>query len=82
MLGSREIVVPSTGGKAVDISCGVWGASNQCTAERWFKFFGDYKENIVAPFTINYISSSNDQFNVTDIKVLPCNESYEVIELI
>ena len=73
--------MPSTGGKAIDISCGIVSPTNPCTPDKWFKFFGDFNENIVAPFDINYVTTPSNGYETLNIHddVLPCNESYEVI---
>ncbi|EEB19581.1 Niemann-Pick C1 protein precursor, putative [Pediculus humanus corporis] len=75
----KEIIVPSTGGKAIDISCGIVSPTNPCTPDKWFKFFGDFNENIVAPFDINYVTTPSNGYETLNIHddVLPCNESYE-----
>lgn len=73
----KNILVPSTGQKALDLMCGHWG-SNACNDERWFSFMGDRNTPYV-PFPINYIfhnSSTTNDIKPLNATVVPCNESH------
>lgn len=78
----RNVFVPSTGQRALDLMCGNWG-SKDCTDERWFKYMGDrinFTPNV--PFQINYAfhntNATVDGFTPLNARVVPCNESADV----
>lgn len=74
----KNVFIPSTGQKALDLMCGHWGSAS-CNDERWFTFMGD-KDTPNVPFPINYMfhNSSNpiDGIIPLNATVVPCNESY------
>ncbi|XP_068081512.1 NPC intracellular cholesterol transporter 1 homolog 1b isoform X2 [Anabrus simplex] len=71
----RDIVMPSTGKKAMDMMCGIYG-SQDCTYERWFAYMGDRNTPFV-PFQINYLTESeNASIIPRNISTLPCDEAY------
>lgn len=75
----RNVIVPATGQKALDLMCGSW-TSSKCTDERWFEFMGD-KDTPNVPFPINYKfhnSSDVDKFTPFNGRFVPCNESADV----
>ncbi|XP_077294393.1 Niemann-Pick type C-1a isoform X2 [Arctopsyche grandis] len=72
----KQVQMPSTGQFAMDIMCGSWGAS-RCTADRWFEYLGDAKENLYVPFQITYKGVDGPVGNYTPVKlpVFPCSVS-------
>ncbi|KAG5875522.1 hypothetical protein JTB14_013676 [Gonioctena quinquepunctata] len=52
----KQVSMPATGTKALDIMCGDWGAT-RCTPLRWFTYLGD-KNTPQVPFQINYINET------------------------
>ncbi|XP_006621496.1 NPC intracellular cholesterol transporter 1 isoform X3 [Apis dorsata] len=71
-----KVSVPSTGQLAMDLMCGIWGAS-RCTAWKWFHYMGDAANNVYVPFQITYINTDEpiDSFIPVDPKVTPCNKA-------
>ncbi|XP_061938456.1 NPC intracellular cholesterol transporter 1 isoform X5 [Apis cerana] len=71
-----KVSVPSTGQLAMDLMCGIWGAS-RCTAWKWFHYMGDAANNGYVPFQITYINTDEpiDSFIPVDPKVTPCNKA-------
>jgi Niemann-Pick C1 protein len=74
----KNVFIPSTGQKALDLMCGHWGSS-LCDDEKWFTFMGD-KNTPNVPFQINY-KFHNSTEPINNIKpliasVVPCNESF------
>ncbi|XP_017762316.1 PREDICTED: Niemann-Pick C1 protein isoform X5 [Eufriesea mexicana] len=71
-----KVSVPSTGQLALDIMCGIWGAS-RCTALKWFHYMGDAANNGYVPFQITYINTDEPvgSFIPVDPKVTPCSKA-------
>lgn len=70
-----HVVVPATGGFAMDMACGL-DNSKTCTGKKWFTYMGNVDENPVTPFQITYMfTTANNAFN-SNTKL--CNESYQV----
>ncbi|XP_063904619.1 NPC intracellular cholesterol transporter 1 homolog 1b isoform X3 [Zophobas morio] len=79
----KQVMVPSTGQKAIDLMCGTWGAS-KCTAKRWFDFMGTSGDsNPFVPFQINYLNNSdpvnhNGHRYVPDSPhITPCSQAFD-----
>ncbi|KAF2896926.1 hypothetical protein ILUMI_09250 [Ignelater luminosus] len=72
----RQVSVPSTGQRALDIMCGSWGSS-RCTPLRWFHYMGDAENNPYVPFQITYVNTSKpvDGYIPMDAPIVPCNQS-------
>lgn len=71
--------MPSTGSSAMDTACGQWGAS-KCTAERWYEYLGDIKNNPFVPFQMNYkTGAAPPKLTSLELDTKSCNESYAVI---
>ncbi|KOC62540.1 Niemann-Pick C1 protein [Habropoda laboriosa] len=72
----NKVSVPSTGQLAMDIMCGIWGAS-RCTALKWFHYMGDAANNLYVPFQITYINTDEPvgSFIPVDTNVTPCNKA-------
>lgn len=70
----KGVIVPSSGKYAMDIACGGW-ESTRCTAERWFTYLGDAKDNDYVPFLIEYHYPDNPDTQYNQ-EVLHCNEAY------
>ncbi|CAB3365569.1 Hypothetical predicted protein [Cloeon dipterum] len=70
----KGVYVPAAGQLAMDILCGVWGAS-RCTYKKWFDFLGDATGAFV-PFQINYIATEepDDVISPLNPLVVPCNK--------
>ncbi|XP_070506187.1 NPC intracellular cholesterol transporter 1 homolog 1b-like [Chironomus tepperi] len=77
----KNVLMPSTGQKAIDLMCGQWGAV-KCSPLRWFQHMGDDKpggeERI--PFQMNYKPVKSNEVLKDGIKplnplVTPCNQS-------
>ncbi|XP_017879993.1 NPC intracellular cholesterol transporter 1 isoform X4 [Ceratina calcarata] len=71
----NKVSVPSSGQLALDIMCGIWGAS-KCTALRWFHYMGD-ATNPYVPFQITYINTDEPvgPFTPVDPTVTPCSKA-------
>ncbi|XP_022916873.2 NPC intracellular cholesterol transporter 1 isoform X2 [Onthophagus taurus] len=70
----KQVSVPSTGQKALDIMCGSW-TSTRCSAKRWFDYMGN-KNTPFVPFPINYKNSSSDgSFIPANPPVTPCSKA-------
>lgn len=76
----KNVLMPSTGQKAIDLMCGQWGAV-KCSPYRWFQHMGDDKpggeERI--PFQMNYKPVKSDDAIKPGIKplnpsVIPCSQ--------
>lgn len=70
-----NVIVPSTGGYAMDLACGAYD-SKTCTPKRWYQFMGDAVENMYVPFLINYTYTNPAKAFTAQTK--KCNETYEV----
>jgi len=74
----KQVSMPSTGQRALDMMCGEWGSS-MCSPVRWFRFMGDTAGNSFVPFQINYrmhnTSQEIDSMTPIDPRVIPCSES-------
>ncbi|XP_063229747.1 NPC intracellular cholesterol transporter 1 homolog 1b-like [Bacillus rossius redtenbacheri] len=73
-----EVSLVSSGGKVVDVMCinnGITG----CSAERFFGYMGSLKDDILAPFQMNYILGDTAPSGVTPYneKAVPCNSAYD-----
>ncbi|KAL7026898.1 hypothetical protein ACKWTF_005220 [Chironomus riparius] len=79
----KNILMPSTGQKAIDLMCGQWGAV-KCSPYRWFQHMGDDKlggEDRI-PFQMNYKPIKSSDVIKADIKplnpfVTPCSQSVD-----
>ncbi|XP_031634860.1 NPC intracellular cholesterol transporter 1 isoform X2 [Contarinia nasturtii] len=69
-----QVIVPSTGKRALDMMCGEWGAS-RCSPQKWFEFMGDAEGNPYVPFQINYITEPINGYKPLNPMVVPCNEA-------
>ncbi|XP_012153850.1 Niemann-Pick type C-1a isoform X6 [Megachile rotundata] len=71
-----KVSVPSTGQLAMDLMCGVWGAS-RCTPLKWFHYMGDAENNAYVPFQITYINTDEPvgSFTPVDPVVTPCSKA-------
>ncbi|KOX79311.1 Niemann-Pick C1 protein [Melipona quadrifasciata] len=71
----NKVSVPSTGQLAMDLMCGVWGAS-RCTTLKWFHYMGD-ANNPYVPFQITYMNTDEPvgPFIPVDPTVTPCNKA-------
>nr|XP_034176148.1 NPC intracellular cholesterol transporter 1 isoform X4 [Osmia lignaria] len=71
-----KVSVPSTGQLAMDIMCGVWGAS-RCTPMKWFHYMGDAENNGYVPFQITYKNTDEPVGNFTPVDpiVTPCSKA-------
>ncbi|XP_044740740.1 NPC intracellular cholesterol transporter 1 isoform X2 [Chrysoperla carnea] len=71
----KQVSVPSTGQRALDLMCPPYGAVG-CTPARWFKFMGSASaDNPFVPFQITYVNTSSpvEDFVPLDPKITPCN---------
>ncbi|CAH1236520.1 unnamed protein product [Diabrotica balteata] len=75
----RQVSVPSTGGKVMDLMCGDWGSS-KCTALRWFSYLGN-KETPMVPFQITYHNETSPTkgFIPLNLPTVPCSKSADGI---
>ncbi|XP_056644165.1 NPC intracellular cholesterol transporter 1-like isoform X3 [Diorhabda sublineata] len=75
----KQVSVPSTGGKVLDLMCGDWGSA-KCSPLRWFTYLGD-KDTPMVPFQINYINSTGriNGFDPLNLTSVPCNKSVDGI---
>ncbi|CAD7086055.1 unnamed protein product [Hermetia illucens] len=72
-----QVQVPSTGRLALDMMCGIYGAS-KCSPMRWFQFMGDARDNPYVPFQINYRAEGDNtttEFTPLDPKTYGCSEA-------
>lgn len=74
----NKVSVPSTGQLAMDLMCGIWGAS-RCTTLKWFHYMGD-ANNPYVPFQITYINTDEPvgPFIPVDPTVTPCSKALNV----
>lgn len=74
-----KVSVPSTGQLAMDIMCGIWGAS-RCTPMKWFHYMGDAENNGYVPFQITYKNTDVPVGNFTPVDpiVTPCSKALNV----
>ena len=80
----KNVLMPSTGQKAIDLMCGQWGAV-KCSPYRWFQHMGDDKpggEDRI-PFQMNYKLIKSSDVIKAEIKPLnplitPCSQSVDV----
>ncbi|XP_071876116.1 Niemann-Pick type C-1a isoform X6 [Bombus fervidus] len=72
----NKVSVPSTGQLAMDLMCGIWGAS-RCTTLKWFHYMGDAANNQYVPFQITYKNTDEPvgSFIPVDPKITPCNKA-------
>ncbi|KAG5683688.1 hypothetical protein PVAND_012954 [Polypedilum vanderplanki] len=75
----KNVLMPSTGQKVMDMMCGGFPAS-KCSPMRWFQHMGDVNVAQI-PFQINYIPqkslmTSDNKFKPMNPKIIPCNESF------
>ncbi|XP_076173454.1 NPC intracellular cholesterol transporter 1 homolog 1b isoform X2 [Ptiloglossa arizonensis] len=68
----KNIVHPASGNLAMDLACGVHGAS-WCTAEKWYRYQGDVDANDFVSFGMHFIPD-NSSWNEP---VKTCNETYD-----
>lgn len=75
----KQVSVPSTGGKVLDLMCGDWGSA-KCSPLRWFTYLGD-KDTPMVPFQITYINSTGttNGFDPLNLPTVPCNKSVDNI---
>lgn len=71
----RHVIVPATGGFAMDLACG-HDNSITCSSEKWYKFMGDAEINPYVPFPINYNFTNASNAFMSETK--RCNEPYPV----
>ena len=69
----KEVVLPSTGKKAMDVSCGYW--EDKCDPEKWYEFMGNAVDNPLVPFNIKYIVE-NDTSIRFERETKTCSEAY------
>lgn len=72
-----QVIVPSTGKRALDMMCGEWGAS-RCSPKKWFEFMGDAEGNLYVPFQITYITDPIVGYTPLSPVVVPCNQAINV----
>ncbi|XP_050579555.1 NPC intracellular cholesterol transporter 1 isoform X3 [Bombus affinis] len=72
----NKVSVPSTGQLAMDLMCGIWGAS-RCTTLKWFHYMGDAANNQYVPFQITYKNTDEPvgSFIPVDPKITPCSKA-------
>ncbi|XP_050509749.1 NPC intracellular cholesterol transporter 1-like isoform X4 [Diabrotica virgifera virgifera] len=75
----RQVSVPATGGKVMDLMCGDWGSA-KCTALRWFSYLGN-KETPMVPFQITYHNETGPTkgFVPLNLPTVPCSKSADGI---
>ncbi|XP_053973229.1 NPC intracellular cholesterol transporter 1 homolog 1b-like [Hylaeus volcanicus] len=69
----KNIVHPASGNLAMDLACGIHGAS-WCTAEKWYQYQGDVDANDFVTFGMHFISNTTNRWNES---VKSCNEAYD-----
>lgn len=77
LLFKFQVIVPSTGKRALDMMCGEWGAS-RCSPKKWFEFMGDAEGNLYVPFQITYITDPIVGYTPLSPLVVPCNQAINV----
>ncbi|XP_043263992.1 NPC intracellular cholesterol transporter 1 homolog 1b-like [Colletes gigas] len=68
----KNIVHPASGNLAMDLACGIHGAS-WCTATKWYEYQGDVTANDFITFNMRFISNSSGWNEPVKI----CNETYD-----
>ncbi|XP_076621985.1 NPC intracellular cholesterol transporter 1 homolog 1b [Colletes latitarsis] len=68
----KNIVHPASGNLAMDLACGIHGAS-WCTAKKWYEYQGDVTVNDFVTFNMRFIPDSS-RWNEP---VKRCNETYD-----
>lgn len=71
----KGVIMPSTGGIAMDLACNTQPGENMCTPKKWYSFMGD-AENEYVPFPINYKYDDPQRAFAEETK--PCSEAYPV----
>ncbi|XP_076547894.1 NPC intracellular cholesterol transporter 1 homolog 1b [Osmia lignaria lignaria] len=75
----KYIVNPISGSLAMDLACGVHGAS-RCTPKLWYEYQGDPDANNLISFRMIFLTdqpSSNETVERWNEPVKRCNESYD-----
>lgn len=72
----RNVIAPSFGEKFSAISCGD-ETDTSCTAQKWYRHFGDSVNNKMTPFDIQYIATAKTGGSRFEFQAKPCNEAYE-----
>ncbi|CAK9827722.1 NPC intracellular cholesterol transporter 1 [Anthophora retusa] len=69
----KDVVYPSTGNLAMDLACGVHGAS-RCTSKLWYEYQGDPDVNNFISFRMTFVTDKPYWNEPT----LTCNKKYDV----
>ncbi|XP_050509778.1 NPC intracellular cholesterol transporter 1 isoform X3 [Diabrotica virgifera virgifera] len=74
----KEVSVPVTGGKVMNLMCGQYGAE-KCNPLRWYHTLGDYPNTPGVPFHIDFINATGPTNGYTPLTadIIPCSKSVD-----